>query len=103
MADPQTMSHQDRRDPLPTGYQFGHASRFHVYLKENIRSGRFPFTPQGIAACIDDAVGRAVYEDLEVELEREHAADVRAFDGPQWTDAQRQAHCGSQRTGEDPV
>lgn len=48
------------------------------YLEENIKSGRFPFTPQGVADCIDDAVGRAVYggyritncEGGELQIER---------------------------------
>lgn len=38
------------------------ARLYQNFLSENVRSGRFPFTPHGLAACIDDAVGRAVYE-----------------------------------------
>lgn len=53
------------RESLPEGYQFGDASVRAVsdrYLSENFRSGKFPFTPQGVADAVDDAIGRAVYE-----------------------------------------
>lgn len=35
------------------------------YVSENFRSGKYPFTPQGLADLIDDAVGRAVYEAID--------------------------------------
>lgn len=56
-----------RERELPIGYQFGDASRLNCYLRDNIASHRFPFTPHGIADCIDDAVGRAVYEDMDAQ------------------------------------
>lgn len=61
-----------RERELPKGYQFGDAAEdglYGRYLSENVKSGRFPFTPQGIADCIDDAVGRAVYERIGLSEE----------------------------------
>lgn len=56
---------------------------FDEYLRENLRSARFPFTPHGIAACVDDAIGRAVYgtqADMDALLQALAGSCVRKFE-----------------------
>lgn len=53
------------RQTLPEGYQFGDRSRFIAYLRENFASGRYQSTPQGLADAVDDAAGRAAFEDFK--------------------------------------